>query len=91
MRYRYDRVNRTSPEIGLPWQAVLLSEKVRPAPSTHSARTASEQVAEQVRSLIASGRVKPGEMLPSERQLLDTYDVARPTMRGHSGSSSPMV
>jgi DNA-binding FadR family transcriptional regulator len=46
------------------------------------ARTASEQVAEQIRSLIASGQVKPGDMLPSERLLLHAYDVARPTMRG---------
>jgi DNA-binding FadR family transcriptional regulator len=59
-----------------------VSENVRDEPGTHSARTASEQVAEQIRSLIASGRVKPGDMLPSERMLLDTYAVARPTMRG---------
>jgi len=59
-----------------------MSENVGREQRTHSARTASEHVAELIRSLIASGRVKPGDMLPSERQLLDTYDVARPTMRG---------
>src|SRR3974390_738493 len=30
----------------------------------------------------ASGQGKPGDMLPSERLLIDSYDVARPTMRG---------
>src|SRR6516164_4401725 len=59
-----------------------MSENVGREQRTHSARTASEHVAELIRSLIASGQVKPGDMLPSERQLLDTYDVARPTMRG---------
>ena len=47
-----------------------------------SARTASEAIAEQIRSRIASGDLQPDDMLPSERVLLETYDVARPTMRG---------
>ena len=59
-----------------------MNEDIRKERQSHSARTASEQVAEQIRSLIASGQVKPGDMLPSERLLLDSYDVARPTMRG---------
>jgi DNA-binding FadR family transcriptional regulator len=46
------------------------------------ARTASETIAEQIRSEIATGRLKPGDMLPSERVLLEQYQVARPTMRG---------
>jgi len=49
---------------------------------TASARTASEAIAEQIRSQIATGLLRPGDMLPSERVLLETYDVARPTMRG---------
>jgi DNA-binding FadR family transcriptional regulator len=47
-----------------------------------TARTASETIAEQIRSRIARGQLKPGDMLPSERLLLEQYDVARPTMRG---------
>src|SRR3954471_6483328 len=45
------------------------------------ARTASEDVAEQIRAQIATGRLKPGDMLPSETALLDLFQVARPTMR----------
>jgi GntR family transcriptional regulator, transcriptional repressor for pyruvate dehydrogenase complex len=59
-----------------------MNENIRYERQNHAARTASEQVAEQIRSLIASGEVKPGDMLPSERLLIDAYDVARPTMRG---------
>ena len=59
-----------------------MNEDIRKERQSHSARTASEQVAEQIRSLIASGQVKPGDMLPSERLLIDSYDVAQPTMRG---------
>ena len=47
-----------------------------------SARTASETIAEQIRSQIATGELRPGDMLPSESALLDLYAVARPTMRG---------
>lgn len=46
-----------------------------------TARTASEEVAEQIRAQIATGRLKPGDMLPSETALLDHFQVARPTMR----------
>jgi GntR family transcriptional repressor for pyruvate dehydrogenase complex len=46
-----------------------------------NARTASEDVAEQIRAQIATGRLKPGDMLPSETALLDLFKVARPTMR----------
>ena len=59
-----------------------MNENIGNERQNHTARTASEQVAEQLRSLIASGQVKPGDMLPSERVLIDSYDVARPTMRG---------
>jgi GntR family transcriptional repressor for pyruvate dehydrogenase complex len=49
--------------------------------SRDSARTASEDVSEQIRNQIATGRLKPGDMLPSETALLDYFQVARPTMR----------
>jgi len=45
-------------------------------------RTAAEAISEQIRSRIASGELRPGDMLPSERVLLEAYNVARPTMRG---------
>ncbi len=50
--------------------------------SNATARTASEIVAEQIRTQIATGELKPGDILPSESVLLDRYQVARPTMRG---------
>lgn len=46
-----------------------------------TARTASEAVAEQIRARIATGGLKPGDMLPSETALLAEFGVARPTMR----------
>ena len=52
-------------------------------------RTAGEAVAEEIRSQIATGQLRPGDMLPPERALLDRYGVAQPTMRGALRSSSP--
>jgi DNA-binding FadR family transcriptional regulator len=45
-------------------------------------RTASEAIAEQIRSQIATRQLEVGDRLPSERALLEQYRVARPTMRG---------
>ncbi len=45
-------------------------------------RTASEAIAEHIRSQIANGELAVGDRLPSERALLEQYEVARPTMRG---------
>jgi GntR family transcriptional regulator len=42
---------------------------------------AFRQVAADLREKIASGRLSPGEQLPSERELVDTYGVSRPTVR----------
>ncbi len=59
----------------------MSAEPVNPPPLA-AARTAAETVAEQIRSQIATGQLRPGDRLPSERALLEQYDVARPTMRG---------
>ncbi|MEV6641654.1 GntR family transcriptional regulator [Amycolatopsis sp. NPDC051371] len=42
---------------------------------------AFRQVAADLREKIASGRFSPGEQLPSERDLVDSYGVSRPTVR----------
>jgi DNA-binding FadR family transcriptional regulator len=42
---------------------------------------ASGAVAEVVRGQIATGKLKPGDLLPSETTLMQTFGVARPTMR----------
>ncbi|MEA2244529.1 MAG: GntR family transcriptional regulator, transcriptional repressor for pyruvate dehydrogenase complex, partial [Solirubrobacteraceae bacterium] len=40
-----------------------------------------DDVLEQLREAILSGRVRPGERLPNERQLCETFGVGRPTLR----------
>lgn len=44
-------------------------------------RTAQEQVADQLRGLIVSGRLRPGERLPPELELARELAVSRPTVR----------
>lgn len=43
---------------------------------------AAEDIAEHIRSQIATGALRPGELLPPEGALLERFAVARPTMRG---------
>jgi DNA-binding GntR family transcriptional regulator len=40
-----------------------------------------EQVLEDLRDLMASGDLEPGERLPAEQALADAYGVSRITMR----------
>jgi DNA-binding FadR family transcriptional regulator len=42
---------------------------------------AFEEVAAQIRGLVASGRLKPGDRLPSERDLAAKFNVSRSTLR----------
>lgn len=44
-------------------------------------RDASGQIARQLRKAIATGVWQPGERLPTEQELADTFDVARATAR----------
>jgi GntR family transcriptional regulator len=39
------------------------------------------QIEEGLKSMIASNELQPGEMIPSERELCDRYDVSRMTVR----------
>lgn len=39
------------------------------------------EVANQIENLITSGQIKPGERLPSERDLAARFEVSRPTIR----------
>ncbi len=41
----------------------------------------SSQIVEQVKTLIASGKLKPGDTLPPERELMKVFNVSRPTLR----------
>ena len=40
-----------------------------------------DDVLEQLREAIFSGRVRPGDRLPGERQLCEEFGVGRPTLR----------
>ncbi|MFC0115421.1 GntR family transcriptional regulator [Kibdelosporangium aridum] len=42
---------------------------------------AYRQIADHLRGQIESGKLAPGSPLPSERELVDTYDASRPTIR----------
>ncbi|MBE3571768.1 MAG: GntR family transcriptional regulator [Moorella humiferrea] len=46
-----------------------------------SAKPLYEQLKDILKQKIASGELKPGEVLPGERQLMDTYGVSRVTVR----------
>lgn len=50
-------------------------------PTTLTRHDASGQIARQLRSAIADGVWEPGERLPSEQELAETFDVARGTAR----------
>lgn len=43
--------------------------------------TVTEQVMEQIAQLITSGKLKPGEKLPNERELAERFQVARGRIR----------
>jgi len=42
---------------------------------------ASEVIYEQIKALIISGELKPGDRLPSERRMMDAFQRSRPTVR----------
>jgi GntR family transcriptional repressor for pyruvate dehydrogenase complex len=44
-------------------------------------KRACEVIFEQVRGLIASGELKPGDRLPSERNMMEMFHRSRPTIR----------
>ena len=46
---------------------------------------AYRQVANDIRSKIDSGEYRPGDQLPSERELVSAYEVSRPTIRDAVG------
>lgn len=41
----------------------------------------SSQIVDQVKSLITNGKLKPGDSLPPERELMKVFNVSRPTLR----------
>jgi DNA-binding GntR family transcriptional regulator len=53
------------------------------ARSDHEAKY--QQVADRLRGAIQSGELRPGEALPTEKQLAERYRVSRPTIRAALG------
>jgi GntR family transcriptional regulator, transcriptional repressor for pyruvate dehydrogenase complex len=41
----------------------------------------SEEIVEQIRAMISQGELKPGDRIPSERELAAMLDVSRPSVR----------
>lgn len=41
----------------------------------------SDNIAEQIRTAILEGKLKPGDKLPSEKQLIETFGVSKATLR----------
>lgn len=52
-------------------------DHLKPEPT----KRACEVIFEQVRGLIASGELKPGDRLPSERNMMEMFHRSRPTIR----------
>ena len=70
---------------------VVLSQAIDPA----SDRAVYKQIADHLRAAIGKGRLREGDQLPSEAQLMSHYGVARMTARnalrilGAAGLSIP--
>jgi GntR family transcriptional repressor for pyruvate dehydrogenase complex len=41
----------------------------------------SDEIANQIKTLISEGRLKPGDKLPPERELIKEFSVSRPSLR----------
>ncbi|ASQ95633.1 GntR family transcriptional regulator [Streptomyces sp. 11-1-2] len=50
-------------------------------PSMHDARPPYQQAAEAIRAEIQAGKLKPGEQLPSHRELQERFGIANMTAR----------
>jgi len=50
----------------------------------------SAQIVDQVKLLIANGKLKPGDALPPERELMKVFNVSRPTLREALNTLSTM-
>jgi GntR family transcriptional regulator, sialic acid-inducible nan operon repressor len=44
-------------------------------------RKLSDEIADRLKALIAAGKLPAGGLLPSERELMETFDVGRPAVR----------
>jgi GntR family transcriptional repressor for pyruvate dehydrogenase complex len=54
---------------------------VRPIFKAIKQEKLSLKIANQIKSLIAEGKLRPGEVLPPERELIGLFNVSRPSLR----------
>jgi GntR family transcriptional regulator, transcriptional repressor for pyruvate dehydrogenase complex len=50
-------------------------------PPSESGRVRSEQVVERIMELVRSGNLKSGDRLPPERELIEIFEISRPSLR----------
>lgn len=50
----------------------------------------SSQIVDQIKDIITSGKLKPGDTLPPERELMKIFNVGRPTLREALNSLATM-
>jgi len=48
---------------------------------TATARTITEKIISQIRTAILAGKLKPGDILPPEKELVDQFGVSKQTLR----------
>ena len=48
----------------------------------------SDEIANQIKQLILDGKLKPGDRLPPERDLIKQLGVSRPSLREEIGRAS---
>jgi GntR family transcriptional repressor for pyruvate dehydrogenase complex len=53
-------------------------------------KSVSSQIIDQFKTLISSGKLRPGDPLPPERQLMKVFGVSRPTLREALNALSTM-
>ena len=50
----------------------------------------SDEIVNQIKGLISQGRLKPGDRLPPERELVELLGVSRPSLREAPNSLTTM-
>lgn len=63
---------------------------VRPKFQPIKQEKVSTKIVEQIKSLIVKGDLKPGDILPPERKLMDSLSVSRPSLREALNSLAAM-
>ena len=63
---------------------------VRPKYQPIKQEKVSTKIVQQIKSLIVNGDLKPGDILPPERDLMNSLSVSRPSLREALNSLAAM-